>query len=403
MCPVPVDRKKGMADKKDYYEVLGVDRNASEDNIKSEYRKKAKKYHPDLNPDDATAEMRFKELGEAYEILSDKEKRARYDQFGHAGVDPSYGAGRGGGAYGGFGGYGSDIDLNDILESMLGGFGFGFGGNRRRGNSTNAPKRGGDIHVNMPLSFMEAAHGCTKTVNINVTDTCAECQGSGSAPGTTPKTCSQCHGNGYVTIQQSMLGAVYKTTQPCPTCGGKGKIIEKPCEKCGGNGRVREKRRIEVRIPAGIDSDQSLKLSGRGDAGLNGGPNGDAVITVVIRPDALFERRRNDVYLKVPVSFGQAALGDEIQVPTIDGNVNLKIPAGTQSETVFRLDKKGIPFVNRNGRGNQFVTVQVEVPKKLSREQKQALQQLDETLASDKHYEKKKSFDDKVKKAFYEK
>ena len=387
-----------MAEKKDYYEVLGVDRNASDDAIKAEYRKKAKKYHPDLNPDDPAAEARFKELGEAYEVLSDQTKRAKYDQFGHAGVDPSYGAGSAG--YGGYGGYGAGgMDINDILESMLGGFGFGFGGRQRQGNP-NAPKRGGDIHVSMPLTFMEAIHGCTKTVNINVTESCAGCRGSGAAPGTSSKSCGQCHGTGYVTIQQSMLGAVYKTSQPCPTCGGKGKTIEKPCGQCGGSGRLRQRRRVEIKIPAGIDSEQSLKLSGRGDAGLNNGPSGDLVVTVMVRPDALFERRRYDVYIKVPVSLSTAALGGEIVVPTIDGKINLKVPAGTQSETVFRLDKKGVPFVNRGGRGNQFVTVQVEVPKKLSREQRETLQRLDDSFSVDKNYERRKSYDDQVKKAF---
>jgi chaperone protein DnaJ len=383
-----------MADKKDYYEVLGVDRNASEDAIKSEYRKKAKKFHPDLNPDDPAAEARFKELGEAYEVLSDQQKRARYDQFGHAGVDPSYGAG--GGGFGG--GFGGEMDLNDILESMLGGF--GFGGSRRRSANPNAPRRGGDLRTKLVLSFMEAAHGCTKTIEVTVSESCVQCHGSGSAPGTSPKTCGQCHGTGHVTIQQSMLGAIYKTTQPCPTCGGKGRTIETPCGKCGGSGRTRTRRPIEVKVPAGIDNDQSLKLSGRGDAGLNGGPSGDIIVNIVIRPDQLFERQRNDIFIKLPLTYSQAALGTEILVPTIDGKVNLKIPAGTQSETVFRLDKKGIPFVNRSGRGNQFVSVQVEVPKKLSREQKQALQQLDAGLSPEKNYERQKSFNDKVKKAY---
>lgn len=384
-----------MAEKKDYYEVLGVDRNASDAAIKTEYRKKAKKFHPDLNPDDPAAEARFKELGEAYEVLSDQSKRAKYDQFGHAGVDPSYGAGRTG--YGDFGVGG--MDINDILESMLGGFGFGFGGRQRQGNP-NASRRGGDVHVNLPLSFMEAAHGCTKVVNITVTESCAGCHGSGAAPGTSPKTCGQCHGTGYVTIQQSMLGAVYKTSQPCPTCGGKGKTIETPCGQCNGSGRLRQRRRVEVKIPAGIDNEQSLKLSGRGDAGLNNGPSGDLIVTVVVRPDALFERRRYDIYIKVPVSLSVAALGGEIMVPTIDGKVSLKIPAGTQSETVFRMDRKGIPYVNRGGRGSQFVTVQVEIPKKLSRDQRETLQRLDDSLSMDKNYERCKTYNDQVRKTF---
>jgi molecular chaperone DnaJ len=282
---------------------------------------------------------------------------------------------------------------------MFGSFGFG-GSGRRQTRNSNSPKRGGDVHINLPLSFLEAAHGCVKTVNITATGSCSECHGSGAAAGTAPKTCEQCHGSGYVTIQQSMLGAVYKTTQPCPSCGGRGRIIERPCSKCGGNGRIREKRRIEVKVPAGIDDEQSLKLSGRGDAGFNGGPSGDVIITVALRPDTLFERKRYDVHIKVPIGYAQAALGDEITVPTIDGRVNLKIPAGTQSETVFKLDKKGIPFVNRSGRGHQYVTVQVEVPRKLTREQRQALEQFDRGTTIEKNYERRSRYSDKVRKAF---
>ena len=383
-----------MAEKKDFYEVLGVDRNASDDTIKSEYRKKAKKYHPDLNPNDPTAEAKFKELGDAYEVLSDREKRARYDQFGHAGVDPSYGAGQG---YG-FGGFGNDIDLGDILDSMFGGF--GFGGQRRSSGNPNAPRRGGDVHYSITLDFMEAVHGCNKTLNVDVNDTCKACHGTGAEPPTMPEVCSQCHGTGYVTMQQSMLGAVYKTSKPCPSCGGKGKTVEKPCRSCGGEGMVRERRRMDVKIPAGINTDQSLRLAGRGDAGINGGSNGNVVITINVKPDMVFERQNNDIYIKVPIGFAQAALGDEITIPTIDGKINLKVPPGTQSDTVFKLDKRGVPFVNRAGRGSQFVTVQVEVPKKLNREQKQLLQQFDENVSIEKNYERRKGFYDRVHRMF---
>jgi molecular chaperone DnaJ len=384
-----------MAEKRDYYEILGVDRNASEDKIKSEYRKKAKKYHPDLNPDDPTAEARFKELGEAYEILSDKDKRAKYDQVGHAGVDPSYGAGQG---YGGFGG-GFDVDLGDIFGSIFGqGFG-GFGGNSRR-RDPNGAKRGGDVHAGLAITFMEAAHGCTKTVTINVMDTCSECHGSGAEKGTTPVTCETCHGSGYVTVQQNMFGTVMRSTRPCTTCGGKGKRIEKPCHKCGGSGRIRVKRRLDVQVPAGIDDDQSLSIRGRGDAGINGGSNGDVVIVITVRPDTLFERKRYDVYVHVPISYSQATLGDEVTVPTIDGKIKFTVPDGTQPDTIFRLKNKGIPYLNQNGRGDQYVTVEVEVPKKLNREQKQALQAFEKTLSVDKNFEKRKSFADRLKKAF---
>lgn len=388
-----------MAEKRDYYEVLGVDRNAGEDKIKAEFRKKAKKYHPDLNPDDPVAEANFKELNEAYEVLSDKDKRAKYDQFGHAGVDPSYGAGQGG--YGGFGGAGGfEVDLGDIFGSFFGeGFG-GFGGGNRRQASPNAPKRGGDVHVSLPLTFMEAAHGVTKTIQINVMESCDRCHGSGAEPGSQPVTCDACHGSGYVTVQQNMFGTVMRSTRPCTKCGGKGKIIEKPCTKCGGGGRVKVKRRLEVKVPAGIDDDQSLSLRGRGDAGINGGPAGDVVIVVSVRPDTLFERKRYDVYVSVPISVSQAALGAEVEVPTVDGKIKFTVPDGTQSDAVFRLKNKGIRHLNGNGRGDQFVTVQVETPKKLNREQKQALRAFEETLAVDRNYDKRKNFEDRVKKAF---
>lgn len=385
-----------MAEKRDYYEVIGVDRNASEETIKTEFRKKAKKYHPDLNPDDPVAEANFKELNEAYEVLSDKEKRAKYDQFGHAGVDPSYGAGRGYGGYG-TGGYG--VDLGDIFSSFFGqGFGGGFGG-RQRANP-NAPRRGGDVHVSLPLTFMEAVHGTKKVIQVNVTDTCSECHGSGAAPGTQPTTCETCHGSGYVTVQQNMFGTVMRSTQPCTACGGTGKKVERPCAKCAGNGRVRTKRRLEVNVPAGIDDDQSLSLRGRGDAGINGGPAGDVVIVISVRPDTLFERRRYDVYVTIPITYGEAALGAEVEVPTIDGKIKFAVPDGTQSDAVFRLKNKGIPHLNGKGRGDQYVTVHVETPKKLSREQKQALRSFEESLSPDRNYEKRKSFGDRVKKSF---
>lgn len=386
-----------MAEKRDYYEILGVDRNASDDMIKSAYRKLAKKYHPDLNPDDKTAEAKFKELGEAYEVLSDKEKRARYDQFGHAGVDPSYGAGSGG--YGGFGGF--EMDLGDILGSFFGGSGFGgFGGSTRRGAGPNSPKRGGDIRISLPLTFMEAAHGCVKAINISVMETCDECGGSGAAKGTSPVTCATCHGTGYVTVQQSMFGTVMRSTKPCPDCAGKGRRIEKPCSKCGGSGRVKVKRKIEITVPAGINDEQSLNLRGRGDSGINGGPSGDVIVVISIRPDVLFERRDCDVYVTVPVSFTEAALGAEIVVPTVDGKIKFTVPEGTQPDTVFRLKGKGIQHINSTAKGDQYVTVVIEVPKKLSRDQKQTLRELDKQLSVDKNYDKRKSFLDRIKKMF---
>ena len=358
-----------MADKRDYYEVLGIAKGASDDEIKSAYRKLAKKYHPDLNPNDKTAEEKFKEVGEAYEILSDKQKRARYDQFGHAGVDPNYGAGGGAGGFGGFG-----------------------GGSRRSANP-NAPRRGGDIRVSLVLSFMEAVHGCTKTVSVNRQSTCEECGGTGAAKGTTPETCSECRGTGTVTVQQRTPFGVMQSSQPCTRCGGKGKIIKTPCSKCHGSGKTSAGKRIEVNVPAGIDDDQSLRLSGMGDAGSNGGPSGDLIVIITVRPDAMFEREGYDVHVTVPLTYSQAVLGAQVVVPTIDGKVEYTVPEGTQSGTTFRLRGKGIPYVGYKTRGDQFVTVVVETPQKLSREQKDLLRKLGDSLGDEGQPKRKRFFD----------
>ena len=381
-----------MADKRDYYEVIGVDRNATDDQIKAEYRKKAKKYHPDLNPDDKEAEAKFKELGEAYEVLSDKEKKARYDQFGHAGVDPSYGAGRQ--AYGG----GFGMDLGDLFGSIFGS-GFGSSGTNRRYNPS-APRKGNDIRVSIPLSFMEAVKGTKKTVSIAPYEACDQCGGSGAAAGTSPTLCPDCKGTGYVTVQQPMMFGTVQSTRPCTRCAGKGKVIDKPCPKCSGQGRVKQNRRIEITIPAGIDDDQSLSVNGRGDAGINGGPAGNVIAIITVRPDPLFIRNRYDVTVNTPISFAQATLGAKVVIPSIDGKTEITIPPGTQSGDTFRLKSKGIPFVNGRGRGDQYVKVEIEVPKKLSREQRVALEKLEATLAVDKNYEKRKAFDDRIKREF---
>ena len=385
-----------MADKRDYYEVLGIDRNASEEQIKSEYRKKAKKYHPDLNPGDKEAEARFKELGEAYEVLSDKEKKARYDQFGHAGVDPSYGAGRA--AYGS----GFSMDLGDLFGTI---FGSGFGGNAQtqRRYNPSAPRKGNDIHINIPISFMESVKGVKKTVNISPFEACDNCKGSGAAPGTQPKTCPDCRGTGYVTVQQPMMFGTVQSTRPCQRCSGKGKIIDNPCPKCSGQGRIKQNRRIEITIPAGIDDEQSLSINARGDAGINGGPAGNVIAIISVRPDPLFVRNHYDVYINAPISFTEATVGAKIIVPSIDGKTELSIPTGTQSGDTFRLKGKGIPFVNGRGRGDQYVKVIIEVPKKLSREQRQALEKFEASLAIDKNYEKRKVFEDRIKRDFEKK
>ncbi len=385
-----------MADK-DYYEVLGVDRNATQEEIKSEFRKKAKKYHPDLNPDDKAAEAKFKEINEAYEVLSDKDKRAKYDQFGRAGVDPSYGAGFNG-AGGGF-----DMDLGDIFNSFFGGFG-DMGGRtasgRRSSSRANAPRRGGDVHAGVALSFMEAAHGCTKSINVSVLEHCSECGGSGAAAGTSAATCTECGGSGFVRVAQRTPFGVIQNTVPCSHCNGKGKIIEHPCRKCSGNGKVRVKRKMEINIPAGIDDDQTLAVRGRGDEGENGGAKGDVIVVVTVRPDPLLERQKYDVYAKVPISYAQAALGCDIIVPTVDGKIKFSVPDGTQSGTTFRLKDKGILALNGRSRGDQYVTVNVEVPKKLSREQKDTLRRFEETLSVDKNFSERKSFSERIKRAF---
>ncbi len=383
-----------MAEKRDYYEVLGVDKKATDAEIKSAYRKKAKKYHPDLNPGDAEAEKNFKEVNEAYEVLSDNDKKQRYDTYGHAGVDPNFGAG-GGGWSGGFGGAG--VDLNDIFESFFGG-GFG-GGARGRRADPNAPRRGGDIHVGLNISFMEAAHGCTKTVSYTRQETCPDCGGSGAKKGTSASTCPDCNGTGYVTEMQRTPFGVMQNQRVCPHCGGKGKVISDPCNKCKGNGRVQVTVKKEVNIPAGIDDDQSLALRGQGDAGLNGGGAGDAIVVVTVRPDPVLTRRNYDVFVDVPITYSQAVLGAEIIVPTIDGKVRYEIPEGTQSGTRFRLRSKGIKYLNGRGRGDQYVTVNVEIPKKITREQKKALEAFEATLKDD-NYEQRKGFFKKIKDLF---
>lgn len=385
-----------MAQKRDYYEILGVDRSATEAEIKAEYRNKAKKYHPDLNPGDKEAEEKFKELGEAYEVLSDKDKRQKYDQFGHMGVDPSYSASAGGAnPFGGF-----EMDLGDLFGSFFGGFGNATGQQSARRANPNAPRRGADVHVSVPLSFMEAAKGAKKTVTVNVLENCSECGGSGAAPGSSPEICPDCGGSGYVTVQEPMLFGTVQSTRVCARCGGKGKIIDKKCPKCGGDGQLRVRRKLEVNIPAGIDDDQTMSIRGRGDAGKNGGPNGDVIVVITVRPDVLFERRRYDVYVTVPVTYQQAALGAEVTVPTIDGKIKFKVPEGTQNDKTFRLRGKGIQHLNGKNRGDQYVTVNVEVPKKLSREQKQALESFDKTLNEDKNYDKRKAFRDRLNKTF---
>ncbi|MDY6017622.1 MAG: molecular chaperone DnaJ [Oscillospiraceae bacterium] len=360
-----------MADKRDYYEVLGVDKNASEDEIKKAYRKKAKQYHPDLNPGDKEAENKFKEVNEAYEVLSDSQKKARYDQFGHAGVDPNYGAG--GGGYGQAGGF--DFDLGDIFGSFFGG---GFGGGRQ--SNPNGPRRGEDIQTKVTISFEEAAKGCKRTVEVNRVDTCPDCHGSGAKAGTSARTCPECSGRGYVNVQQRTPFGVISTQKSCQRCQGKGKVIDDPCQKCRGTGRVSSRASVDVNIPAGIDDRQIFNISGAGNSGINGGPSGDLKVAVYVRPHAYFERDGYNVWLEQHISFTQAALGDNLRIPTLDGDVKFDLPAGTQSGTVFSLRGKGIQVLNGRGRGDQLVRIIVDVPKNLTQRQKELLVELEKEL-----------------------
>ena len=375
--------------KRDYYEVLGVSRGASEDEIKKAYKKMARKYHPDLNPGDKTAEEKFKEVNEAYEVLSDADKKARYDQYGHAGVDPNFGAGGFGGGFDGSFDFG---DLGDIFGSFFGG---GFGGGRR--TNPNAPQRGESIRMSIAISFEEAAFGCEKAVTVERYETCDTCHGNGCAPGTSPEVCPDCHGTGTVQVRRQTPMGVFATSSPCPKCGGKGRIIHQPCKDCRGSGMVRKKKTIQASIPAGIDNGQTISIRGQGNAGKNGGPAGDLLITITVRPHELFRREGTSVLCEAPITFAQAVLGAELEIPTIDGKVKYTLPEGTQSGTTFRLKGKGIPSINGRGRGDQYVTVYIETPKNLNKEQEEALKKFAETMG-ESNYEEQKKFFKKFKK-----
>ncbi len=379
-----------MAEKRDYYEVLGVSKTATDDEIKKAYRKLAKKYHPDLNPGDKKAETNFKEVNEAYAVLSDSEKKAKYDQFGHAGVDGN--GGFGGGGFGGFGSFGGmDVDLGDIFGSFFGGGSSG-GSSARR----NGPQRGTDIEQRVELTFEEAAKGASLELNISRYENCSACGGSGAKKGTSPETCPTCGGRGTVnTVKRTMLGMM-QTSSTCSACGGRGKIIKEKCTSCGGSGQVRKTKKINVKIPSGIDHGQTLTLRGEGNRGKNGGPNGDVYVTVFIKPDKIFTRNGYDVYCTMPITFIEATLGAEVDVATLHGKVKLKIPEGTQNGTAFRLRNEGIDRLRGGGRGDQIVKVTVEVPKKLNANQKKKLQEFGESLGLD-NFQQKKGFLDKLR------
>ena len=374
--------------KRDYYEVLGVDKGADLDAIKKAYRKMAMKYHPDRNPDNKEAEEKFKEVGEAYEVLSDSDKRARYDQYGHAGVDPNFGAG--GGYGGGFGGFGDFGDLGDIFGSF-------FGGGASRTSNANAPRRGENVMSRLELTFEEAAFGCEKEISAVRIENCPSCSGSGSADGVI-ETCTTCRGSGQVRTTQNFMGMQMQSTSVCPKCNGKGKVIKNPCNTCRGKGKVRKTQKIKVKVPAGVDEGQSVRVRGEGCVGFNGGPNGDLLAEVYIKRHPIFTRNNMDVLCEVPISFTQAALGAQIQVPTLDGKVTYDIPEGTQTGTTFNLPGYGIPEVNNpRRRGNQRFTVVVETPTRLSKEQKDLLRQLDGML---EETPKRKKFFESIKDLF---
>lgn len=376
--------------KRDYYEILGLDKNASPEEIKKAYRKLAMKYHPDKNPDDKTAEDKFKEANEAYEVLGTPEKKQRYDQFGHAGVN-----GNGGGGFGDFGGFGGGGGFEDIFGDIFDMFGGGGFSSRRR----SGPQKGADIKYEVSISFEEAAFGTEKTIEFYKYENCNSCSGSGAKPGTSKKTCSHCKGTGEVRYaQRTPLGQIVNV-KACDQCGGEGQIIEQPCETCKGKGKERKRKKMKVKIPAGVDNGSVIPMRGEGEPGTKGGPYGDLYILLRVLPHKIFEREGYDIICEIPITFVQAALGEELEVPTLEGRVKYKIPEGTQSSTIFRLKNKGVQNPKGYGKGDQYVKVVVETPKNLSEKQKEILKQFAAEGGEDIH-EKRKSFFDKVKDAF---
>ena len=358
-----------MADKRDYYEVLGVAKGAGADEIKKAYRKKAKEYHPDLHPGDKDCEAKFKEVNEAYEVLSDPDKRAKYDQYGFAAFDPS-GFQSSAEGFGGF----ADI-LNDLFGGGFGGFG-GFGGYSTR--NPNAPARGESVRTAVTVDFQEAAFGCSRELSVQKIEQCDTCRGTGCEAGTTAEICPECGGSGVTMRTSRTPFGMMQTQDTCSRCNGTGKIIHHPCPTCRGKGKVRRSRKVKVDIPAGIDDGQTISLRGQGHAGVNGGPNGDLLITVSVKAHPLFERDGSSILLEMPISFVQAALGAEVEVPTLDGKVKYPIPEGTQTGTIFRLRGKGVPYLHGSSRGDQYVTVNIETPKNLNKEQKELLRKFGE-------------------------
>lgn len=375
--------------KRDYYEVLGVDKNVDEQELKRAYRKLAKKYHPDLNPDNKEAEQNFKEVSEAYEVLSDSDKRARYDRFGHDGVN---GQGAGGFGQGGFGAGGFGDIFDDIFD-MFGGGGFS------QGRRKSGPKRGADLKYRVTIEFEEAAFGVEKEIKIRRTENCSTCNGSGAKSGTNKKTCDKCNGSGEIKFAQQTPFGQFVRSAVCDKCHGNGEIIEEPCTSCNGTGKEVKTKKLNIKIPAGVDTGSVMPLRGEGEPGEKGGPSGDLYIYIEVKPHKIFTREGNDILCEIPISFIEAALGSEIHVPTLDGKVKYTIPEGTQTGTTFRLKNKGVHNVRGHGRGDQYVTVKVQVPKKLNDKQKELLKEFGKTMGEDIN-EHRKGFFDKVKDAF---
>ncbi|MCM0648832.1 molecular chaperone DnaJ [Clostridium swellfunianum] len=373
--------------KKDYYEVLGLQKGASDDDIKKAFRKLAIKYHPDKNQGDKEAEEKFKEINEAYQVLSDPEKKVNYDQYGTADFNG-----------GGFGGGGFDFNdmggFGDIFESFFGG---GFSSGRRR----NGPERGADIEYNLSLTFEEAVFGVEKEISVTKQERCETCSGSGAKPGTHPKTCDKCGGSGQVRVQRNTPLGSFVSVNTCDKCGGKGKLVSDPCPTCRGTGKERKNRKIKINVPAGVDTGNVIPLRGHGEHGANGGPPGDLYVNIKVAAHPQFKRKGFDIYIDRHISFAKATLGCELKVPTVDGEVKYDVPAGTQPGTVFRLKGKGVPRVNSSGRGDQYVNIIVDVPKSLNEKQKEALKMFMEASGESNHGEDgKKSFMNKIKDSF---
>jgi molecular chaperone DnaJ len=380
--------------KRDYYTTLGVNRDASEEDIKKSYRKLAMKHHPDRNPDDKASEEKFKEAKEAYEVLTNAKKRAAYDQFGHAGVDPSVGFGAAGArGFGGQEGFGGFADaFGDIFGEIFGGQA---GGGRGRGNGVY---RGADLRYNLELSLEEVARGTEAKIRIPTLEPCATCHGSGAKPGTQPKTCPACHGQGQVRVSQGF----FSIQQTCPQCHGAGKIIPEPCATCGGAGRIKKHKTLSVKIPEGVDQDDRIRLTGEGEAGLNGGPSGDLYVVVSLKPHPVFQRENSDLHCEMPISFATAALGGEIEIPTLDGHAKIKIPTETQSGQVFRLRNKGIKAVRSSVHGDLYCHVAIETPVKLTGRQKELLREFETINGEDpaRHNPRAKNWLDRVREFF---